>query len=427
MGYVDVMVAAREKGEVLKVIDGKLKSGEPSLLQKAEGFFGLGEYSQITVANFLNEHSKAIMQEAKEFHHAGGKIAPIQTQIDSVFAKAGMVNEGIDVFASVYSNWMGSLPDAIKDKAVHDLLIPGTHDSVANHFDYSKPIHDKGGNTGFIALNKFFSIPVIGSFIGKHTVGDWGETQSLTIKEQLEHGIRAFDIRVAHDHKTGELVVSHTFTAGTFEDTLKQFQEFMDEHPSEVVLIEIMEEPLHKSPDLHNRNSAAYKKMTGLVNEYLGDKLMPPKDVHITLKDAAESGKTAMVSFTGSIPSPSNTHHNAATSYWGNKHSIDDAVKLADTKFASPYKAAVGNAAFQMYSYTVTPDAKMIVDNIKNGGPVTQPWGVKANATELNKHFSELLESHPDVGNKVTGFLFDNPDNELIEAVINHNFHDYHG
>ena len=156
MGYVQLMMDANEKGEVLKVVDGKLTSGEPSFLQKAAGFFGLGEYSQITVANFLNEHSKSILKEAYEMYKDGAKIAPIQEQIDSVFAKAGMVNEGIDVFSNIYSNWMGGLPDSIKDKAVHDLLLPGTHDSAATHFDYSKPIHDEAGNDGFIALNKFF-------------------------------------------------------------------------------------------------------------------------------------------------------------------------------------------------------------------------------------------------------------------------------
>lgn len=426
MEYVNTMMEAHEKGEVLKVVDGKLTSGEPSLLQKAAGFFGLGEYSQITVANFLNDHSKSILKESTEMYKDGAKIAPIQEQIDSVFAKAGMVNEGIDVFSNIYSNWMGGLPDSIKDKAVHDLLLPGTHDSVAKSFDYSKPIHDKGGNDGFIALNKFFSIPVIGSFIAKHSVGDWGETQSLTIKEQLEHGIRAFDIRVALDNETGELLVSHTFTAGTFEDTLKQFQEFMDDHPSEVVVIEIMEDPKHKSPDLHTRNSDAYKKMTGLVNEYLGDKLMPPKDINITLKDAVETGKTAMVSFTGAMPSSGDINHNAAKNYWGNQQTIEGATKLADTKFSDPSKA-IGASPFQLYAYTMTPDGKMITDNLKHGGPITQPWGVKENAAELNKHFSELLESHPDVGNKVSGFIFDDPSNELIETIINHNLYDYHG
>lgn len=427
MGYIEIMMEATSKSEVLKIVDGNLTSGTPSLYNKALGFFGAGEYSQVAVAKFLSDHSKDILEEVSSMYKQGGKIAPVQEQIDSVFKAAGIVNDSIDVFSNIYSNWMGSLPDYIKDKAVHDLLLPGTHDSAANHYDYSKPIQEKDGNAGFIALNKVFSIPVIGSFIAKHTVGAWGVAQSMSIKEQLEHGIRAFDIRIAHDYKTGELVVSHTFTSGTFEETLKQFKEFMDEHPTEVVLIEIMQEPKHRSPDLTNNNkSDAYKNMINLINQYLGDKLLPPKDRDIKLKDAVDSGKTAMVSFTGNLKNTGNIHHDAAKNFWGNQQSIESAMKLADTKFSDPVKP-IGKSPFQLYAYTTTPDAKMIVNNIAHGGPILQPWGLKEMAEELNGHFPEFLENHPDAGNKVTGFIFDDPSNSLIETIIQHNLHDYNG
>lgn len=415
-----MLIKAVQTGETLKVVDGKLSTGTPSKMDKFKAFFNKGDYAQSKVADYINAHKKDIMKEAMDLYKAGGKISLIQEQIDKVFTSAGMEGEGPDVFGNIYSNWMGSLSQDLKDKPVHDLFIPGTHDSVANNFDFSKAIHTGDDSSGFLALNKVFSyIP----FIGNHTVGDWGITQTMTIKEQLEHGIRAFDIRVAHDHKTGELLVSHTFTAGTFEDTMKQFKEFMDEHPTEVVMLQISKDPVKSSPDIGKKSSDAYKDFIEIIDKYLGDKLVPKDDLDITLQKAIDTQKTAVVSLSG-IPGNETLNTNVVKNYWENQQTVEGAVGRADDKYSHPEK--FNNAApFQFSAFTMTPNNKMIIDNLKHGGPLLEPWGLKDTSAELNSHFKEFLEKHPDAGDYVTGFIFDHPSNELIETVIQHNMADH--
>lgn len=96
--------------------------------------------------------------------------------------------------------WMSCLDDGTK---VTKLCVPGTHDSVARYG-------------------------------GVHA-----QCQSWTITEQLESGIRAFDLRF---RMVGNDMCGHhgpVYQKITFAGVAEQFEDFLNKHPGEVVFVRI--------------------------------------------------------------------------------------------------------------------------------------------------------------------------------------------
>lgn len=101
------------------------------------------------------------------------------------------------------ASWMSALPN---DTMLNHIVLPGTHDS--------------GSTTG----------------------GSFAQCQDLTIAEQLEAGVRYFDIRLRRVN--GVLQVYHGMIDQklTFEEVLNACYTFFDENPSEAVIMCIKEE-----------------------------------------------------------------------------------------------------------------------------------------------------------------------------------------
>ena len=103
------------------------------------------------------------------------------------------------------SDWLSSIPD---DRPLTDLAIPGTHDSGA-----------------------LYSIADVA-----------GKCQSLSIADQLEIGVRFFDIRL--QLRGSDLAVVHSFVdqLTDFDEVLDAMTSFLREHPSEFLLVSIKED-----------------------------------------------------------------------------------------------------------------------------------------------------------------------------------------
>lgn len=103
------------------------------------------------------------------------------------------------------SEWMADLED---ERSINRLFIPGTHDSGATH-----------------------------------SIADLsGKCQSLSIAEQLKIGVRFFDIRL--QLKNNELVIVHSFVdqATDLDDVLSIMVDFLEEHPSEFLIVSFKED-----------------------------------------------------------------------------------------------------------------------------------------------------------------------------------------
>lgn len=103
------------------------------------------------------------------------------------------------------ADWMAELPDAFAWK---DISLPGSHDTLALY--------------GIADLA--------------------GQCQSMSLKEQLEAGIRLLDIRLALSG--GKLRAVHGFIDQklTFESAVKTMESFLSSHPKETLFVSVKNE-----------------------------------------------------------------------------------------------------------------------------------------------------------------------------------------
>ncbi|KAA8568283.1 hypothetical protein EYC84_007319 [Monilinia fructicola] len=126
------------------------------------------------------------------------------------------------------STWMSKYPDSIK--LVH-MNIPGTHDTAT--WNYS--------------LATQASLDGI-TFLGNQPPGppEFYRCQRSSIIDMLDAGIRAFDLRFALDVTNTSIVFWHSQAlqsqTATLDDVLFGYYHWLDNHPSEVVLLSLQYE-----------------------------------------------------------------------------------------------------------------------------------------------------------------------------------------
>jgi 1-phosphatidylinositol phosphodiesterase len=118
-------------------------------------------------------------------------------------------------------DWMKDLSD---DALITQLSIPGTHDSATDH-DHCKQ------NSAIAPIIEFVSC------------------QTYPIKDQLNMGIRFFDIRLAYEQGTLRFHHGSYYLEQEFSDALDAAQSFLNDHPSEFVIFLIKQEHTSESAD----------------------------------------------------------------------------------------------------------------------------------------------------------------------------------
>ena len=161
------------------------------------------------------------------------------------------------------NNWMQDIED---NRLVCKMSIPGTHDT------------------------------------GAYTGNGWVKTQDKNIEQQLNSGIRFFDIRLVHDNGVLKLCHgSHIFNTSFVGDVLKTTVEFLKEHPSETVIMTIK-----RDHDLDNDGATKYR--IALTKALEVDRALTPYMVksfrsNFTLGDLR--GKMLIISRDGWMMTPS--------------------------------------------------------------------------------------------------------------------------
>ena len=161
------------------------------------------------------------------------------------------------------NNWMQDIED---NRLVCKMSIPGTHDT------------------------------------GAYTGNAWVKTQDKDIRQQLNSGIRFFDIRLIHQNGVLKLCHGSYIFDTTFDrDVLKTTAEFLKEHPSETVIMTIK-----RDHDLDKDGATKYR--AALQKALEGDRALTPYMVksfksNFTLGDLR--GKMLIISRDGWIMTPS--------------------------------------------------------------------------------------------------------------------------
>ena len=187
----------------------------------------------------------------------------------------------IDFIFNFTSNWMSYIPDEIKSaKRINEIFLPGTHNTCAAQILWNeKPL--------CMARTQFLGskLPIIRS-----TVKNIVLNQTKTIVEQVQAGIRLFDLRLAINEQN-KLYVSHTYYVCELEQCLNEFKYCLGCYSNEIFVINFkIDFPfknLFKKEDL--------KSVHDLFSSILGSFIFPSRQPLETMESLVRKGKRLIV------------------------------------------------------------------------------------------------------------------------------------
>lgn len=188
------------------------------------------------------------------------------------------------------NSWMTAIDD---DTKIAMLTIPGTHDAATS------------------------------------TCAGPGKCQTLTISGQLEHGVRAFDLRPTMDNNStlGNIYHSILDTGVSMEDAMKYFDSFLKAHPGEgiIVIMRYESERQFLSPSIAEDNYKTAMK-NFLWDSRIYQSRMAAFNRSMTMKDLR--GKILIIS--RNDLSPVSTFETAYTQ-WSHSNSVGEALQIYGT------------------------------------------------------------------------------------------------
>lgn len=132
------------------------------------------------------------------------------------------------------SDWMADLP-ALSTLPLTQIPIPGTHDSGSYGITASSPWALTGKDQfGFLTELPGF----LQDLIVKPIAAGWGKTQSKTLYEQFDDGIRYVDLRLTNE-PDGVVYLEHGLRSVPFTEVVDDIGAFATEHPQEALVIYI--------------------------------------------------------------------------------------------------------------------------------------------------------------------------------------------
>ncbi len=283
-------------------------------------------------------------------------------------------------------NWMGKLAD---EKALSLLSIPGSHDSGS-----------------------------------RHSIADVaGICQDLTIEEQLNAGVRFFDIRLRADHNDLKVCHGYIDQGLTFSDVRKTFTAFLQNHPSEGIIVSVKAE---------QESAESTKTFDELIRWQIDDDSYWYRETSIPDTLGEIRGKAVLLSrYSGStvgIPAPEGAWKSPASAESGNTFElavpdgvlcIQDHFKLnpvdkKKTEFQDLLDRADSYDAVQLAADVLANKQKLYLNfasgYLEGGFPPTYSLSI---APEMNRYVKEAVKNVSKTGIVILDFVSD----ELCQSI----------
>ena len=288
--------------------------------------------------------------------------------------------------------WMQAHKEALNNKPFCKIVLPGAHDAGAYAFDRNSKIVD---------LPKFIeeARKVIKWLPGDGYLTKWSKTQKLTIDEQLNAGIRYFDLRVSQNEDKN-FYLYHGLQGPNLEPVLQTFRNFLNENKGEILVL-----------DMSHFFKVSHNELLKLINKYLVEFCATQDDVNtsVTYGELISQNKRCLLYYDEKDLSPKHKFLlGKSDSYWANKRDIKELKNsLID------YHLNHSHNTPWVFQYVLTPNAKHIAKH---------PFGsVEDLAKITHDHLSEVLNDCKQ-NLQLNIFMFDFVEESLCRKIIKLNF-----
>lgn len=265
-------------------------------------------------------------------------------------------------------DWMKYIKNP-NEKKITDLVLPASHNSGAYLFN--------------------FEIPFIG----------FSTCQSMTIKTQLENGIRFFDFRISKKNK--DIHLSHYLQFGKLKNILNDIINFLNINKTEIVVLSIVW-------DYSKKDDMDWDLFNVIIdNKNIQNLLMEDNDLMKNINYLRKMNKRLF------IMTPNGLNKNLEYK-WNNVWDQNKGINMVKDYLL---KDKDDRKQFYWLKCEVTCKIEYIKHIIFNNFR----FGLKRYAKEYNLKVLNLLTSIPSTKWKVNIISTDFVDKKIIKLIINHN------
>ncbi|CAH1128948.1 unnamed protein product [Ceutorhynchus assimilis] len=182
-------------------------------------------------------------------------VEVIFTLLLPVFSGAA---SGINNLATDLENWMSNLPESLRNMPINHLAIPGSHDSFTNDITSKSDVSPDGED--ILKKLQFSSIV-------KLVMANWSVTQAYNVLEQLQAGIRYFDLRICKNYDNNKLRFCHGMYSTKVTSVMQDILVFLNGHPKEVVILDCQH--------FYNFTDTIHLELIHYFYDTFGEKLIP--------------------------------------------------------------------------------------------------------------------------------------------------------
>ncbi|CAF1031743.1 unnamed protein product [Adineta ricciae] len=303
---------------------------------------------------------------------------------------------------ATYVEWMKNLPIELHNEAITKLAIPGTHDSFAFYLSrHAGPDMDANLRRLHVLIS-----PII---------KNWSITQNLTFAEQLQIGIRYFDLRVCRttnesQSKRSPFTFTHGLLGGLVRDGLEEINAFLNQHSKEVVLLDF-------NHFYDFTDQCGHEQLIELIDEIFGAKICTTAEtiLECTLNYLWDKQQQVILLYERNRDQCSaymnriGHFFQICQSPWPNTPRADDLFRFLDEKISTTRSTLCVN----VLQGQLTPDSATIQNN-----PFSS---LQSQAREINRRLIEWLASRqrdPSLLDGVNVVICDFADRHFAEVVI---------
>ncbi|RUS75617.1 hypothetical protein EGW08_016610 [Elysia chlorotica] len=304
------------------------------------------------------------------------------------------------------ADWMGNLPERLRQLPLSQINIPGSHDTGSFRLDINGPVAPDAST----AVRLISCLPGV-----KKIMKDWGITQSLDFKQQLEAGVRYFDLRVARNSNDQKLYLVHTLYGPMIEEVLTTVDTFLTEHSGEAILLDFNH--------FYSMEDEDHKFLLARLLSVFGARLC---DVHyavadMTLEKMASHGKQVIVFYQGEFSAPEKwtvATRASIRSPWPNTTDPAECLEYLKNTFARPWASD-----FIVCQGVLTPTVGTILADLCGSlhklnsklSPLLLPW-LSGTTLRLNVVISDFVDEADFIGTVLQRNGEDQSNQQLIHG-----------
>ncbi len=185
------------------------------------------------------------------------------------------------------AKWMEENYQALQDKKLSELCLPGTHDSGTYKLYPEKDLAPDAEDT----VKKLWD--TLDNALGQREyIEGMARSQEHRIRHQLDNGARYIDLRVCWDEKDKEFRTCHSLFGDPIETLLNDLKDYLEDNRKEIVLVKVGFKEL--TGDQETEAGKLFSTVLGgLYSEYV-DAGNAGKVIKNKLSEIVDSGKRAI-------------------------------------------------------------------------------------------------------------------------------------